>query len=418
MIELGENLLKNGGESGHKIVLQRRLDAVDQLFETVSDASNERLRKLGSALPLATDFGETHRNLSEWFDTMENELSSKVTGSWDQLLVKHRERMQQLQLRKTQLDIINDCGPKLVALTSGEESRIVENSIHENNNRYYEIDIGLKERGSQLEKALLETSELKNQVNSFFAWINENLEKIDSMQPVTIDRKDEEKFNAQREYLDKLFGEFPEKEKLKEELVKRSDELAKRTKDRSSRHELLDLLRNLKSNLSNLKANAECVNNFLIQGRPLVDEIDDLSYPLEEWMEEVEPLVCAQFNAQNFATLSEENLKQEQNKCLELQEGVQSQRIPIGKLQKNMLMIEALYKTVQNSQIPNSTPDNESVASLSDRVIGIVNRYNVISSNVEERAQQLYFDIQESLQVLNYSKITDFHHYLYLSFHS
>ena len=65
-----------------------------------------------------------------------------------------------------------------------------------------------------------------------------------------------------------------------------------------------------------------------------------------------------------------------------------------------MLMIEALYKTIQNSQIQNSTQDNESVASLSDRVIGIMNRYNAISSNVEERAQQLYFDIEESLQVL------------------
>ena len=180
------------------------------------------------------------------------------------------------------------------------------------------------------------------------------------------------------------------------------DQLAKRTKDRSSRHELLDLLRILKSNLSNLKANCQCVNNFLTQGRPSVDEIEDLSYPLEEWMEEIEPLVSAQFNAQNFTTFSEENLKQEQNKCLELQEGVQAQRISIGnlKLQKNMLMIEALYKTIQNSQIQNSTQDNESVASLSDRVIGIVNRYNAISSNVGERAQQLYFDIEKSLQVL------------------
>ena len=133
-----------------------------------------------------------------------------------------------------------------------------------------------------------------------------------------------------------------------------------------------------------------------------MDEIEDLSYPLEEWMEEIEPLVSAQFIAQNFATFSEENLKQEQNKYLELQEGVQAQRISIGnlKLQKNMLMIEALYKTIQNSQIQNSTQDNESVASLSDRVIGIVNRYNAISSNVGERAQQLYFDIEESLQVL------------------
>ena len=74
-----------------------------------------------------------------------------------------------------------------------------------------------------------------------------------------------------------------------------------------------------------------------------VDEIEGLSYPFEEWMEEIDPLVSAQFNAQNFATLSEENLKQEQNKCLELQEGVQAQRFSIGKLQKNMLMIEALY---------------------------------------------------------------------------
>ena len=101
------------------------------------------------------------------------------------------------------------------------------------------------------------------------------------------------------------------------------DQLAKRTKDRSSRYELLDLLHSLKSNLSNLKANGQCVNNFLTQRRPSVDEIEDLSYPFEEWMEEIEPLVSAQFKAQNFATLSEENLKQEQNKCLELQEGVQ-----------------------------------------------------------------------------------------------
>ena len=121
------------------------------------------------------------------------------------------------------------------------------------------------------------------------------------------------------------------------------DQLAKRTKDRSSRYQLLDLLHSLKSNLSNMKANGHCVNNFLTQGRPSVDEIEDLSYPFEEWMEEIDPLVSAQFNAQNFATLSEENLKQEQNKCLELQEGVQAQRISNVRLQKNMLMIEALY---------------------------------------------------------------------------
>ena len=65
-----------------------------------------------------------------------------------------------------------------------------------------------------------------------------------------------------------------------------------------------------------------------------------------------------------------------------------------------VIIISLQYKTIQNSQIQNSTQDNESVASLSDRVIGIMNRYNAISSNVEERAQQLYFDIEESLQVL------------------
>ena len=56
-----------------------------------------------------------------------------------------------------------------------------------------------------------------------------------------------------------------------------------------------------------------------------------------------------------------------------------------------VIIISLQYKTIQNSQIQNSTQDNESVASLSDRVIGIMNRYNAISSNVEERAQQLYF---------------------------
>ena len=144
------------------------------------------------------------------------------------------------------------------------------------------------------------------------------------------------------------------------------DQLAKRTKDRSSRHELLDLLRNLKSNLSNLKANGQGVDNFLTQERPSVDEIEDLSYPLEEWMEEIEPLVSAQFNAQNFATLRSKNLKQEQNKCLELQERAQAQRISIGKLQKNMLMIEALYKTIQNSEqyIVNSINNHSSINHL------------------------------------------------------
>ena len=77
---------------------------------------------------------------------------------------------------------------------------------------------------------------------------------------------------------------------------------------------------------------------------------------------------------------------------------------PRALLLNNIVVVEIIislqYKTIQNSQIQNSTQDNESVASLSDRVIGIMNRYNAISSNVEERAQQLYFDIEESLQVL------------------
>ena len=108
------------------------------------------------------------------------------------------------------------------------------------------------------------------------------------------------------------------------------------------------------------------MDNFSTQEQPSVDEIEDLSHPLEEWMEEIEPLVSAQFNAQNLATLRSKNLKQEQNKCLKLQEGAQAQRISIGKLQKIMLMIEALYKTIQNSEqyIVNSINNHSSINHL------------------------------------------------------
>ena len=391
--------MKNSGESGHKIALQKRLDSVDQLFESVSESSSDRIRKLSAALPLATDFGETHRNLAEWFDTMEAELSSKLTGSWDQLLIKHDERMKQLDHRKAQLDIINDCGPKLVALTSGDEARIVESSIHDNNNRFREIEIGLLERGAQLEKSLNETSEFKTQVNELFAWIEANLKAIEAIQPVTIDKSDEKQCKKQDEVLRNLFEALPEKEAHKDGLLKRSDDLAKRTKDRNSRHELLDLMRGLKSNFSNLTSNGEALRQFLSQSDPLVDEITEISGPLSDWMDEVEPLILSEMTNHNFASLSEENLKDEQNKCLEFQELIQSYRVSVLKMQKNMSLIQALYKPVETSLTNKNAAENQSVADLNVYVTLLVERYNSLGANVEERAQQLYFDIQESLQV-------------------
>ncbi|XP_063718492.1 microtubule-actin cross-linking factor 1-like isoform X8 [Symsagittifera roscoffensis] len=398
LIELGENLLKNSGESGHKIALQRRLDSVDQLFENVSELSSDRIRKLSAALPLATDFGETHRNLAEWFDTMEAELSSKLSGSWDQLLVKHDERMKQLSQRKSQLDIINDCGPKLVALTSGDESRIVESSIHDNNNRFREIEIGLKERGAQLEKSLNETSEFKAQVNELFAWVEANMKAIEAIQPVSIDKTNVKQCKKQDDVLRKLFESLPEKEILRDELVKRSDDLAKRTKDRSARHELLDLMRSLKSNFSNLASNGESLRQFLAQSDPLVEEIHDVASPLSDWLDEVEPTILSEMTNQNFASLSEEDLKEEQNKCLEFQELIQSYRVSVSKIQKNVSMVQALYKPIEGSLTNKDAAENQSVAELNRYVMSLVERYNSLGANVEDRAQQLYFDIQESLQ--------------------
>lgn len=161
-----KKVLREATQGQDTATLREKAEDLKETMETVSKLSSDRLLLLQQALPLAEHFFDTHIDLNQWMDAMEDEMAVLDTPAIrpDQI-VKLQEKtqafIQSLNEHKPLLDKLNKTGGALVKLCNDDDASKVEEIMHLDNDRYNALRVALRDKQQALEKALQETSKFK-----------------------------------------------------------------------------------------------------------------------------------------------------------------------------------------------------------------------------------------------------------------
>jgi len=128
-------------------------------MESVSKLSSDRLNALEQALPLAEHFFDTHIQLNQWMDAMEDEIGVLDTPAIrPEQIIKLQEKtqafIQAVTEHKPLIDKLNKTGSALGKLCNQEDAGKVQQVVQMDNDRYNALRLGLRDKQQALEKAL------------------------------------------------------------------------------------------------------------------------------------------------------------------------------------------------------------------------------------------------------------------------
>ena len=136
-----KRMLRESAETAETEQVKEKMEDLKETMESVIQLSNDRLDILEQALPLAEHFYETHNELSNWLDEMDQETMNQLNpGSNPDQIAKQQEinrsLMQSVQDHKPVLDRLNKTGGALLRLIIEDDAYRVQDIIETDNQRY------------------------------------------------------------------------------------------------------------------------------------------------------------------------------------------------------------------------------------------------------------------------------------------
>lgn len=159
VLATAKKVLREATQGEDTATLREKAEDLKETMETVSKLSSDRLNALEQALPLAEHFFDTHVDLNQWMDAMEDEMAVLDTPALrpDQI-VKLQEKtqafIQSLNEHKPLLDKLNKTGAALVKICNDDDSGKVQEIMHADNERYNSLRVALRDKQQALDKAL------------------------------------------------------------------------------------------------------------------------------------------------------------------------------------------------------------------------------------------------------------------------
>lgn len=215
VLATAKKVLREATQGEDTATLREKAEDLKDTMENVSKLSSDRLSALEQALPLAEHFFDTHIDLNNWMDAMEDEMGVLDTPAIrpDQIMKlqdKTQQFIQALNEHKPLLDKLNKTGGALVRLCNDEDSSKVSEVMHHDNERYNALRIHLREKQQALEKALQDSSQFKDKLDGMLNALENTADQVNNADPIAA-------------HPDKIRDQIDENEAIIDDVKKRED---------------------------------------------------------------------------------------------------------------------------------------------------------------------------------------------------
>ncbi|CAG0880401.1 unnamed protein product [Darwinula stevensoni] len=190
VLAAAKKLLREAPQTEDSLILREKMDDLKETMENVSRLAADRLSILEQALPLAEHFFETHNDLSNWLDEMEQTaLVMDSPGLRADQILKQQERnnamLQAISEHKPLVDKLNKTGTTLGRLCAEEEAAKVQDIMDIDNQRYNALKVGLRERQQALEDAMQETSQFSDKLDGMLSALANTADQVNNAEPIS-----------------------------------------------------------------------------------------------------------------------------------------------------------------------------------------------------------------------------------------
>ncbi|GAB0086991.1 microtubule-actin cross-linking factor 1 [Sergentomyia squamirostris] len=167
VVDTGAELMKHI-TSDEALQLKDKLDSLQRRYGDIVNRGSELLKHTQEALPLVQQFNEAHNRLVEWMQDTENVLVA-TDISEPELFRMESEIPQMRQV----LEIINNVGPQLSALSPGEGAVTIEGLVARDNRRFDGIVDQIQRRAERLQLSKQRSKEVRNDVDELLEWFRD-----------------------------------------------------------------------------------------------------------------------------------------------------------------------------------------------------------------------------------------------------
>merc|ERR1719210_2763825 len=211
----GQGLIQSAASGVNTSVMEKDLETMNDLWNSLKQSLAERERKLDQGLLQSGKYGEALNGLMSWMDEMEDMMQNQKPPSADYKVVKAQVQEQKfvqklLNDRKGAVESLIKTGQEIAAAADPSEKRRIESEVAGLRDRYANLNHMCAERMELLENAMKMAKEYADKLGPLEKWLERAEKKVKEMEVVPTDEDQIQRRIREHEKLhDEIIGKQP-----------------------------------------------------------------------------------------------------------------------------------------------------------------------------------------------------------------
>lgn len=177
-----------------KLEVKRHIEDLDTAWETVTSLYAKREATLADAMEKAMNFHELLQSILDFLDLSEHKFENLGPISTDidtvkQQMMQLRDFKNEIEPHVVDIENVNRKASQLMENANSTQIRAVSVPIEDINRRWDELNRGICERQSQLERALLSLGQFQHALDELLTWIDKAERTVNDVKPSFADQQ-------------------------------------------------------------------------------------------------------------------------------------------------------------------------------------------------------------------------------------
>eukprot|EP00090_Calanus_glacialis_P003456 TRINITY_DN1255_c0_g1_i12.p1 TRINITY_DN1255_c0_g1~~TRINITY_DN1255_c0_g1_i12.p1 ORF type:complete len:5152 (+),score=1465.32 TRINITY_DN1255_c0_g1_i12:61-15516(+) len=211
----GQGLIQSAASGVNTGVMEKDLEAMNDLWNSLKQAMAERERKLDQGLLQSGKYGEALGGLMSWMDEMEGMMQNQKPPSADYKVVKAQVQEQKfvqklLNDRKGAVASLVKTGQEIAASADPSEKKRIEGEVQALQERYGNLNQKCADRMDLLEDAMKMAKEYADKLGPLEKWLEKTEKKVKEMETVpTEEEQIQRRIREHEKVHDDILGKQP-----------------------------------------------------------------------------------------------------------------------------------------------------------------------------------------------------------------
>merc|ERR1719225_1882171 len=364
----GQGLIQSAASGVNTSGMEKDLEKLNELWNSLKQALAERERKLDQGLLQSGKYGEALKGLMSWMDEMEGMMQNQKPPSADYKVVKAQVQEQKfvqklLNDRRGAVESLIKTGQEIAAAADPSERRRIEGEVSGLRDRYANLNDKCAERMELLENAMAMAKEYADKLGPLEKWLDKAEKKGKEMEVVPTD---EDQIQRRIREHEKLHDDILGKQPSFDDLADVASALMQVVGDEDAQM-LTDKIEELTNRYANLVTNSDHIAQLLQDSMAGLRNLVMAYEELLGWMEECEQRLLSY----KVLSVFTEKLQEQAEQLNDVSEEIVKRQPDVD----NVLAIgNELMKHITN----------EESLSLKDKLDSLQRKYNDLASKAAD----------------------------------